>query len=73
MEDIISFRNAILLKEALKKERIRDVTLCLNGFNIFMERFPWMCKFKTSSLYETPRIAHNYPSEILPKRLYLGD
>lgn len=59
--------------KALKNERIREVYLCANAFNVFNDRYPQLCKFRTSSLYPRPYIARNYPSEILQGRLYLGD
>ncbi len=62
-----------MLIKALKNERIREVYLCANAFNVFIDRYPQLCKFRTSSLYPKPCIAKNYPSEILQGRLYLGD
>eukprot|EP00347_Sterkiella_histriomuscorum_P011202 403373359 len=73
LEDILSFRNALLLIKALKNERIREVFLCVNGFNVFLDKYPFLCKFRTSILYPKPLVAKNYPSEILEGRLYLGD
>lgn len=32
-----------------------------------------MCKFKGSSLYMDPKCKNGYPSEIIDRRLYLGD
>jgi hypothetical protein len=71
----------MLFIKALKGERIREVQLLVNGFNVFPNKYPYMCKFRTSSLYPKPYemllivrlIAKNYPSEILEGRLYLGD
>ena len=62
---ILSLRNAILLIKALRKERIREIYLCANPFNVFSDRYPQLCKFRTSVLYPKPFIAKNYPSEIL--------
>ncbi|CDW90752.1 dual specificity catalytic domain containing protein [Stylonychia lemnae] len=73
LEDILSLRNAFLLIKALKNERIREVFLCINGFNVFLDKYPFLCKFRTSILYPKPLIAKNYPSEILEGRMYLGD
>lgn len=73
MEDILGLRNALLMAKSLKKEKIREIFLCVNGFNRFTDEYPFMCKFKTSSLYPKPINAKNYPSEILEGRLYLGD
>jgi hypothetical protein len=62
-----------LLIKALRNERIREIYLCANAFNVFNDRYPQLCKFRTSVLYPKPLIAKNYPSEILQGRLYLGD
>jgi len=58
---------------SMKKERLRDISLCRNGFEAFERHYPFMCKFQTAKLYPQPRIAKNWPSEIVPRRLYLGD
>lgn len=47
-------RNALLLIKALKNERIREVRLCVNGFNVFTDKYPYLCKFRTSQLYPRP-------------------
>eukprot|EP00347_Sterkiella_histriomuscorum_P021041 403335488 len=65
VENLVSIRNAILLYKALKNERIRELYLCVNGFNIFKQKYPHFCKFRTTFLY--PK------NEILERRLYLGD
>jgi hypothetical protein len=70
---VLSLRNAVLLVKALRNERMREICICANGFNIFTEKYPQLCKFRTSSLYPKPYIAKNYPSEILEGRMYLGD
>lgn len=62
-----------MLIKALRNERIREIYLCANAFNVFNDRYPQLCKFRTSALYPKPFIAKNYPSEILQGRLYLGD
>lgn len=63
----------MLLVRALKNEIIRELSICANGFNVFTEKYPQLCKFRTSSLYPKPFIAKTYPSEILEGRLFLGD
>jgi hypothetical protein len=35
IENLLSIRNAVLLYKALKNERIRELYLCVNGFNTF--------------------------------------
>mmetsp|Transcript_47767 Transcript_47767/g.35017 ORF Transcript_47767/g.35017 Transcript_47767/m.35017 type:complete len:132 (-) Transcript_47767:859-1254(-) len=35
VENLLSLRNALLLYKALKKERIREIYICVNGFNTF--------------------------------------
>lgn len=47
-------RNALLLIKALKGEKIREVYLCVNGFNVFVDKYPYLCKFRTSILYPKP-------------------
>jgi hypothetical protein len=51
VENIISMRNAILLYKALKNERIREVALCVDGFDKFKEKYPFICKFRTAFLH----------------------
>lgn len=51
MQNLVSIRRALLLYKALKNERIREVSICINGFNTFKQRYPYFCKFKTSFLY----------------------
>ncbi len=51
IENLLSIRNAILLYKALKNERIREVFLCVNGFNTFKLKYPYFCKFRTQFLY----------------------
>jgi len=54
VEDYYSMRNAMLLWRALRKERIREIYLCGNGFRLVEEKYPFMCKVRTSILY--PRL-----------------
>jgi len=51
LNNLISIRNSILLNKALKNERIREAYLCINGFNIFKQKYPHFCKFRTAYLY----------------------
>ena len=51
LENIISLRNAILLYKALKNERIREVAICVDGYDTFKLKYPYACKFRTSYLY----------------------
>lgn len=48
---MLSVRNAILLYKALKGEGVREMSLCVNGFDTFKQKYPFFCKFKTSFLY----------------------
>lgn len=72
-EDILATRNSVLLYTALKKEKTREVYICRNSFNAIQGKYPFMCKFVGSSLYLDPKNSHGYPSEIIDRRLYLGD
>lgn len=51
LENLLSLRLSLLLYKALKQERIREVYLCVNGFDSFIQKYPYFCKFKTSFLY----------------------
>jgi hypothetical protein len=72
-QDILATRNSILLYKALKKDKTREVFICRNSFNAIESKFPFMCRFDGSSLYQEPLKTNGYPSEILDRRLYLGD
>jgi len=72
-EDILATRNSVLLYKALKKEKTREVYICRNSFNAIQSKYPFMCRFKGSSLFMDPKKTNGYPSEIIDRRLYLGD
>ena len=72
-EDILATRNAVLLYQALKKDKTREVYICRNSFNALQSKYPFMWRFKGSSLYLEPKRSNGYPSEIIDRRLYLGD
>ena len=72
-EDILATRNSILLYKALKLDKTREVYLCRNNFNAIQDKYPFMCRFSGSSLYLEPKKTNGYPSEILDRKLYLGD
>lgn len=72
-EDILATRNCILLYKALKINKTREVYICRNSFHAIEGKYPFMCLFEGSNLYLDPKKAPNYPSEILDRRLYLGD
>ena len=72
-EDILATRNAILLYKALKKDRTREVYICRNNFNVLENKYPFMWKFEGSSLFLDPKKSNGYPTEIIDRRLYLGD
>ena len=71
--DILTTRNSILLYQALKKDKTREVYICRNSFNAIQGKYPFMCRFSGSSLYLDPKKTNGYPSEIMDRRLYLGD
>lgn len=72
-EDILATRNSFLLYKALKKDKTREVYFSLNSFRAIQGKYPFMCRFAGSSLYLDPKKTNGYPSEILDRRLYLGD
>lgn len=72
-EDILATRNALLLYKALRNDKTREVYISRNSFNAIEGKYPFMCKFAGSSLYLSPKKTNGYPSEILDRRLYLGD
>lgn len=72
-EDILATRNSILLYKALKKDKTREVYIWRNSFNAIQGKYPFMCRFTGSSIYIDPKKTNGYPSEILDRRLYLGD
>jgi predicted protein tyrosine phosphatase len=72
-QDILATRNAVLLYMALKKEKTREVYICRNSFKVIQGKYPFMCRFEGSSLYLNPKRTNGYPSEIMDRRLYLGD
>lgn len=72
-EDILAVRNSVLLYMALRKDKTREVHLWRNSFNAIQGKYPFMCKFSGASLYMEPKKSNGYPSEILDRRLYLGD
>lgn len=72
-EDILATRNSVLLYQALKKEKTREVYICRNSFHAIEGKYPFLCKFGGHSLYLEPKDAKEYPSEIIDRRLYLGD
>jgi len=73
IQDLFSLRNAVLLLKQLKKERIREVYIVMNGFQVFADKYPFMCKYRGAELYPKPLLGKTYPSEILTGRMYLGD
>lgn len=72
-QDILATKNSILLYKTFKKEKTREVYICRNSFNAIQGKYPFMCKFKGHSLYMDPKKCNGYPSEIIDRRLYLGD
>jgi hypothetical protein len=51
LESILSLRNALLLYKTLKNERIREVSICLDGMDHIKSKYPFFCKFRTAFLY----------------------
>jgi hypothetical protein len=47
MERVLGLRNALMLYRVLKKERIREVKIVLDGIEGFIDRYPYSCKFRT--------------------------
>jgi len=72
-QDILATKNSILLYKAFKQEKTREVYICRNSFNAIQGKYPFMCKFKGHSIYMDPKKCNGYPSEIIDRRLYLGD
>lgn len=72
-QDILATKNSILLYRAFKNDKTREVYICRNSFNAIQGKYPFMCKFKGHSLYMEPKKCNGYPSEIIDRRLYLGD
>ena len=62
-----------MLLKILRKERIRECYVVLNGFQVFADKYPFMCRYRGAILHPPPVIAKTYPSEILTGRMYLGD
>jgi hypothetical protein len=72
--DLISLRNGLLLYKALRKERVREMDICFDGFTHFKKHYQHFCRDSDfRPLIEKPLIAETYPNEIFPGRLYLGD
>jgi len=73
-EDLLSLRNALLLFKALKNERIREMDLCIDGFDKFQKYYYHHLIDADNKLFvPRPEIAENYPNEIFPGRLFLGN
>ena len=51
IENLVSLRNSLLLYKALKNERLREMNICVNGFNTFKQKYAHFCKFRTQFLY----------------------
>jgi len=70
----LSIRNACLLYKALKKERLRELDLSICGFDKIAKNYKHHCLDSNGQYFiERPSQAENYPNEIFPGRLYLGD
>lgn len=41
--DLISIRNALLLYKVLKKERIREMDICIDAFDVFEVKYKHFC------------------------------
>jgi rhodanese-related sulfurtransferase len=72
-QDILATRNSVLLYKALRNNKLREVYICRNSFNAIQGKYPFLWKFSGSSLYLEPKKTKGYPSEIIDRRLYLGD
>ena len=42
-EDLISLRNSLLLYKAVKAERLREIDICIDGFDKFMRYYKHFC------------------------------
>jgi hypothetical protein len=51
MERVLGLRNTLMLFKILKKERIREVKIVLDGIEGFIKRYPYSCKFRTALTY----------------------
>ena len=72
--DFLSLRNACLLYKALKNERLRELDLSICGFDKIAANYKHFCIGSDGQpLIARPTAADNYPNEIFPGRLYLGD
>mmetsp|Transcript_4403 Transcript_4403/g.5399 ORF Transcript_4403/g.5399 Transcript_4403/m.5399 type:complete len:320 (+) Transcript_4403:260-1219(+) len=72
--DYLSLRNACLLYKALKNERLRELDLSICGFDKIAANYKHFCLGSDGQpLVARPAQADNYPNEIFPGRLYLGD
>jgi hypothetical protein len=72
-QDLLSLRNAFLLYNALKKERLREIDICIDGFDKIRKHYEHFCLQNNELIVERPKIADCYPNEIFPGRLWLGD
>jgi hypothetical protein len=51
MERVLGLRNALMLYRILKRERIREVKIVVDGIEGFINRYPYGCKFRTALTY----------------------
>lgn len=50
-EDLLSLRNALLLYKALKLERLRELDICLHGFDKFVKYYKHFCLDQKQELF----------------------
>ena len=50
-EDLLSLRNALLLYKALKLERLRELDICIRGFDKFIKYYEHFCLDQKGNLY----------------------
>lgn len=74
LENVLSLRNALLLYKILRfNEKVSEVAICLEGFDTFRTKYPFLCKFRGCYPFPKNLIATTYPCEILTGgKLYLG-
>lgn len=46
--------HAYILADCLRKEKVREVYIYINGFGVLLNRYPFLCLFCENHLYEVP-------------------
>ena len=53
-QDLLSLRNAFLLYNALKKERLREIDICIDGFDKIRKHYEHFCLQNNELIIERP-------------------